>query len=400
MLSLTLGINLEVMDDGLDQFLNDQATHVRLFGKNGRRQFGSPPPLTKLIRFINVGGEPMVRQREELINILIRVDEKEHPGTNGPEKVKETIKVSMETGKELSAWLESCDNKFPKPTSAIAKSNSLNALGAIAGCLGWVGDIATDGYFTRAMRNLYQSKLADKPNNCSSVLEESLDKINKTCRNISDDFNPMECTKYLGLAVQDSKCLMSEENRFENANKFLQISTFSWIMIILPFIVSLLCGITLAIQRRKCWKLLAFFPPVARTAGFIAEWKLNCYLANPKENEKKIKEVKKEIEEHDETINLAMQIEANVESSFQFSYQVLYSLPVIVLAIYSTSQAQSSSILESILTEKSLSILLSFISIGYSFVTIREESCVFICVSARVCRGHLVRFYFIFSIDS
>ena len=124
--------------------------------------------------------------------------------------------------------------------------------------------------------------------------------------------------------------------------------------------------------------MLAFFPPVARIAGLIAEWKLNCYLVNPKDNEKKIKEVKEEIAEHDETINLAMQIEANVESSFQFSYQVLYSLPMLVVAIYSTSWAQSSSILETILTKKSLSILLSFISIGYSFVTIREESCVFI----------------------
>ena len=346
-----------------------------------------------------------MRQREELISVLISVDNKEHPDTNGPERVKETIKVSMETGKELSAWLESCDNKFPKPTSAIAKSNSLSALGAIAGCLGWFGDIYTDGYFTRAMRNLYQSRLADKPNNCSAVLEESLDKIFKTCRNVSDGFDPMGCTENLGLAVQDSKCLMSEENRFENADKFLQISTISWIMITLPIIVSLLCGITLVIhaQRKKgwkwwkCWKVLAFFPPVARIAGLIAEWKLNCYLANPKDNEMKIKEVKEEIAEHDETINLAMQIEANVESSFQFSYQVLYSLPMLVVAIYSTSWAQSSSILETILTKKSLSIILSFISIGYSFVTIREESCVFIFY--RVCRGHLVRFYFIYNIE-
>ena len=381
----------DVALDQLDKILNaDHATHVKLFGEAGRRQFRSPPPLAKIISFINLGGEPLVRQREELIAVLISMDNKEHPDTNGPERVKETIKVSMETGKELTAWLESCDNKFPKPMSAIIKSNSLSALGAIAGCLGWFGDIYTDGYFTRAMRNLYQSRLADKPNNCSAVLEESLDKIFKTCRNVSDGFDPMGCTTNLGLAVQDSKCLMSEENRFENPDKFLQISTISWIMITLPIIVSLLCGITLAIQRKKCWKVLAFFPPVARIAGLIAEWKLNCYLANPKDNEMKIKEVKEEIAEHDETINLAMQIEANVESSFQFSYQVLYSLPMLVVAIYSTSWAQSSSILETILTKKSLSILLSFISIGYSFVTIREESCVFIfSVSVIWCVGDI-----------
>ena len=93
-LSLTFGLNLEVMDadvglDQLDHILNaDHATHVKLFREDGRRQFGSPPPLTKLIRFINKGGEPLLRRGEQLTNILISVDKKQHPG---PERVKETI---------------------------------------------------------------------------------------------------------------------------------------------------------------------------------------------------------------------------------------------------------------------------------------------------------------------
>lgn len=277
----------------------------------------------------------------------------------------------METGEVLSAWLESCDNKFAKPTSAIVKSISISGMGAIAGCLGWAGDLATDGYFTRAMRNLYQSKMANKTNNCSAVLEESLDRIFKFCRNSSQDFDIVECRKNMVLGVEDANCLQSEEERFQDAEQFLQISTTSLITIVMPIIVSLMCGITLAIQRRKCWKVLAFFPPVARIAGFIAEWKLNYYMANPQVNEKKIKKVKEEKVEIDDTINLAMQIEANVESSFQFTYQMLYSLPMLVLAMYSTSQTQSSSIMDTLINKKTLSILLSFISIGYSFVTIR-----------------------------
>ena len=381
---MMFGTNLEVMDDGLKLFLNDQATHVRIFGKDGPGHFGSPSPLTKLIKFINMGGEPFLQQREELINILISVDKKEHPNTNDPERVMETLKASMETGQDLSAWLDSCSNQFPKPMPAIVKSIFLSGMGAIAGCLGWAGDIVTDGYFTRAMRNLYQSKIANKPSNCSAVLEESLDRIIKTCRSVSDDFDAMDCTKNMVLGVQDSKCLMSEENRFASPEKFLQLATISGITMILPIILSLLCGITLAYQRRNIWKVFAFFPPFARFARFIADWKLNCYLANPKDNEKKIKGVKKEIAELDETTNLSMQIEANVESSFQFSYQMLYSLPMIVLGIYSTSQSQSSSFTDTMINEKYLSILLSFVSIGYSFVTIREESCFCVCVRSKV----------------
>ena len=157
------------------------------------------------------------------------------------------------------------------------------------------------------------------------------------------------------------------------------MSNIGLTVIILPLIVLFFGGFTFVIQKkredRKWWKLLIFFPPVAKLVGFIAESKLQKCLGKPKspENEDEIQVLKQEIEEQREVINLGIEIEANVESSFQFSFQMLYSLPMLVL-MFSKGQVQSSSIIDTFLNQKALSIIVSFISIGYSFVNIREES--------------------------
>ena len=330
----------------------------------------------------------MVKQREELIDILVKVDKEENPDTEDGEaitRINEKIKLNLESSADLTQWLEGTRKKFKKQKFDVTKSICLGSTALFGGVGMYVGDIGTDSYFTHAMKSLYGSSLANKTSNCSAVLEERMDEVVKACRQASASFNPLNCTNQLGLAVQDSSCLMSEENRFLNPDTFLQISNISLMAIILPLIVFILCGITFAYHRKKWWTVFIFFPPVAKLVGFIAESKLQRCLGNPKskENEEKIQGLKQEIEEQKEIINLGMEIEANVESSFQFSFQMLYSLPMLVL-MYAKSQAQSSSILDRFLTSKTLSILLSFISIGYSFVNIREESCVFILF---VCGG-------------
>jgi hypothetical protein len=383
-LELCIDEKLDMDVRGVDIVIQqDLATHLGLFGRNGIRHIG-PSPLRKIIHSINNAGDIMVKQREEMIDILVNVDKEENPDTEDGEaitRINEKIKLNLESSADLTQWLEGTRKKFKKLKFNVYKSVCiLGSTGIFGGLVTYVGDIGTDSYFTHAMKSLYESSLANKTSNCSAVLEERMEwKVFKACRQASASFNPLNCSNQLDLAVQDSNCLMSEENRFLNPDTFLQISNFSLMAIILPLIVLILCGVTFAYQRKKWWTVFIFFPPVAKLVGFIAESKLQRCLGEPKskENEEKIQGLKQEIEEQQEIINLGMEIEANVESSFQFSFQMLYSLPILVL-MYSKSQAQSSSILNKFLTEKTLSILLSFISIGYSFVNIREESCVFL----------------------
>ena len=102
--------------------------------------------------------------------------------------------------------------------------------------------------------------------------------------------------------------------------------------------------------------------------------KLHHRISSELVHEQKIKDLKKEKEEQSETIYLAMQIEANLESSFQFTFQTLYALPVLILSIYSTSQMQTASILENLFNLKTFSIEVSFVSMAYSFVRIRNHA--------------------------
>ena len=175
-------LEMEDADIGLDQLdwlINQasQAIHVNLFGRNGRRQFGSQTPLYKIIKFINTGGETMVKQREQIVDILIEVDKEENPHTDNDgrnTRIKETIKMYLESGTDLTQWLQSTSNKFPKQNSEIIKSICISGLSALFGGLGvFAVDTGTDGYFTAAMKNLYEIKLGNRTNNCSGVLETS-----------------------------------------------------------------------------------------------------------------------------------------------------------------------------------------------------------------------------------
>ena len=374
-----MDIDVKYVDQVMQQ---DLATCLALFGNYEGRPIG-PSPLRKIVTSINNAGDRMVKQREEMIDILILVDKEENPDTDDGEaitRINERIKQNLESGTDLTHWLEGTRKKFKKQKFDVNKSIFLLGSSALFSGLGmYVGDIGTDGYFTHAMMSLYESRLANQTSNCSAVLEERMDAVDKACRQASASFDPLNCTNQLGLAVQDSSCLLTEENRFLNPETFLNMSYISLTAIILALIVLFFCGITFVIQKkreeRKWWKLFIFFPPVAKLVGFIAESKLQKCLGKPKspENEDEIQVLKQEIEEQREVINLGIEIEANVESSFQFSFQMLYSLPMLVL-MFSKGQVQSSSIIDTFLNQKALSIIVSFISIGYSFVNIREES--------------------------
>ena len=90
--------------DWLDFVFNriDVDRQTLLFGKEARKNEGSPP-FFDLIQYIEKGGETMVRQREDLINMLIRVDENENKGKKkGPERIMRTLKKNLDSSRQGS----------------------------------------------------------------------------------------------------------------------------------------------------------------------------------------------------------------------------------------------------------------------------------------------------------
>ena len=68
-----------------------------------------------LVQFIAKAGETMVRQREELITMMIKVDKEENEEDGGANRVKKIIKTQLESSLLLTYWLKSVDDKYPLP---------------------------------------------------------------------------------------------------------------------------------------------------------------------------------------------------------------------------------------------------------------------------------------------
>ena len=85
---------------------------VDLFGKEARKHSVSKPfsMVETLVKYIAKGGETMVRQREDLITMLISVDEKENDNkATGAARIIEILKGNLESSKQLTDWIESVD---------------------------------------------------------------------------------------------------------------------------------------------------------------------------------------------------------------------------------------------------------------------------------------------------
>ena len=81
-------------------------------------------------------------------------------------------------------------------------------------------------------------------------------------------------------------------------------------------------------------------------------------------------EIEKEIEKHEASVILALILEASLESNFQFWLQSNYSLPDILVII-----VEAKSNYEELINWRTMSILLSFITISYSIIKIRSQLC-------------------------
>ena len=360
---------------------------VDLFGKEARKHSLSKPfsMVETLVKYIANGGETMVRQREDLITMLITVDEKENIDTDsGAARIIELLKENMESSKQLTDWIESVDSKYPLPAKTKLKRNLLSFFGNIILGFGmFMGDVGTDGLFTYSMINIYQESLINSTNNDNKFFFTNLIKIEKTCRQIpttsfesNQPFNQTtpfnECLDNLNAASWEvMNSFHNEVDRFSDSNVWYIMFLVSLSHMIIPLVLCIICGFVLARKKKQLWKIPDLLPVWAKIRMFYYDIKLNQLMSEQKSttNEVCIKELKKEIVEHQGSITLALLIEANSESSFQFVFQTLYRLHVLILIGQAANQNEIQNL--SLLNLRNLSILMSFFTMAFSCFAIR-----------------------------
>ena len=331
----------------------------------------------------------MVLQREDLLKKMVEVDDRknENDKENGKTRIIETLKKWLESSHLLTVWIESVENKYPMPRSTKWFKIFLSFCIALAGIFSFVGDFGSDGFFTNSMGKLYTESLQNEtlPNNCTETFQRKFDETVNSCRQISGDSGPIKCLKDLQIAsVALENCYYREANRFSDSKHWSWMHDICLSHMVIPLLFCAIVGLVLACQAKetKWWMKMMMtvdtLPVVARIRRFLYERELYQLMSEKKtpENTQAIKDLEEKMKEHQKRATLAFLIEANTEAAFQFSFQSLYSLPLLILSVNAAFQDQRRSDVSlvklfSLFNWSNFSILMSFLTMAYSYYSIR-----------------------------
>ena len=287
-----------------NEFQNELGSGYKLFCL--KRQFDGNKTL---LEFLSDKG--MVKEREEVIQLLIKIDHFRYKDSKDRSKSERRIikilRAGMKPSRGLNDAINSVKDKYAWNTTKIAFKCLLSvAHNILFGWFLYASDIASDVYF------------------------------------------------YSGLEEEDAK-------------------TATLIHIILPFVSSLFLFFTMLYAGMvKCdWYLPLKVPlsPFTKFHKIIIEAK--SHLNNKKKGEadydKKNTELIQELDDQKTITTISMILDASFESSFQFLFQGLYSLKTIIFAIMDLHGGS----LTELVNWKNVSILLSFLSFAFTSFNIR-----------------------------
>ena len=325
-----------------------------------------------LLEFILQRG--MIKEREELLLLLIKIDKfrnkTEKDGNKSKKRIIGILRAGIGPCLELKKCISSLSDKFSWTKSKVALMSSLSVFrNMVLGGTFYALDIFTDVQFTREMFG--QQMSTRNFLNCQTEMDRRILRMQEVC-NIGNG-----STAELFLKCQDAaKNVTSYDcntlQRFTDKNEYQVIGTVSLVHIVLPFAITVLFFINLCISKviaLNKFTILKFpVPPLTKTLKTILECQSyvnNTNKENVKEFEKSNDKLLQKLDEQNKLTNLSMLIEAGTESSFQFLFQSLYFLPTIIVALVDLSS------LSDLVDFKILSILISFVTFSWSSFNIR-----------------------------
>ncbi len=264
-----------------------------------------------LLEFLNDQG--LVKEREELIQLLIKIDQfrfKADGTSRSERRIIKILRAGMKPSRGLKESIDSVQDKYPWKNAKIAVKCTLSVVMCLLGLALYASDIATDWHFY-------------------STLDQN--------------------------------------------DKAAKIATL--VHIILPLAFSLLVILALLFVKFLPFNWYLFFkiplPPFTKIHKAIIECKS---FANNKRKEEADYDTTntKLIQEYDDQKNIttiSMIIEASMESSFQFLFQGLFSLPTLVFSFLDIHEGTLQ--MKDLVNWKHLSIVLSFLSFAFTSFNIR-----------------------------
>ena len=307
----------------LIDFLNYALKSLRFSSNEFQKQLGSGLNLfclrrdfegnKTLLEFLSDQG--MIKEREEVIQLLIKIDHFRYQGEEEKKQSKRRIirilRAGMKPSRGLSEAIGSVQEKYPWETGKIAVKCTLSVVHNIL--LGWSlygSDVASDWLFYRSLTE------TDRDARIASLIH-----------------------------------------------------------IVLPFFSAFFIFFTLLGSKiLKFDRYLAFKLPLSPCTKFH-KTVLECrtFVNNKNKEDPSYEQTNtsliQELEDQKIITTVSMIMESSMESSFQFYFQALFSLPTLVIAYLDIHEGKLS--MQQLVNWKNLSIVLSFMSFAYTSFNIR-----------------------------
>ena len=307
----------------------------------------------------------MIKQREELLDVLDKIDQSRYPGHRAGSKrrLTEQLKLGLQSSEGLVTCIQALHMRYRWSKAQVRGRQLISVIKNII--FGWTMfflDMGTDTAFTVDM---YWNSFKDcktEIEDCKMEFISAVKKIPDYC-NITATF--FKCQKlYDNISLFGHACYSDNKCRFEDPQQWRTMMYVSLGHCIAPILTSCLVYIIVEMGHlHKVYKMPN--PCITKFYRMLLEFKLFKMLGKEEFIDGNHRD---KMEANENSVVMSMIIEAVVESSFQFYFQTTFLVPVIIVNILNI---QNVKLLTDFFNWRVFSISMSFVTISWSFFNIR-----------------------------
>ena len=341
-----------------------------------------------LLQFIINKGTAMLKEREELLTLMVKIDRHRYPNDlkNSEFRVRELLKVGLPPSKGLEECIESLSTRYPWGKDQMWFVRLLSVFKNII--IGWgvyFLDVGTDLNFSMDMFENSKRNFTEELESCLPLLSILMGKADNICK---DSVSAPNCSSALKHVEQQRKICFETGKRFDDSYEWKLAGIVSVIHCVVPFLFSFLVFLIFCISHKKmkdsnknykyrCYNIFTKMPLpfISKFFKTVIEWKLYSLNTNQdktEEKEKKKQTLLEELEMQEEITVLSMVIESSLEACFQFWFQTVYLLPSLILVFMDINDGNME--VTDLINFKILSIVLSFLTFTWASFTIRYSN--------------------------
>ena len=321
-----------------------------------------------LLQHIVDSGQIMMKQREELLDLLVTKIEYEPDKKATEQKIIKILKSSLPSSIKLSECIKMTEEKFRWSTTKAAGLIAVSVLTTLFSLSLYFADVAFDVKFVQEMFENSHKDFAEQQTNYT---DEFYDGLDIGCQNYCarDTEGRENCFDFFEKKTLIARRFREAGPRFEDPDMFRQNAIYTLVHCISPFLFIILAwlhtmrGSHVGRWEKKEWTRIPL-PLISRIYKLILEIKKIKLRSKFSFNEV-VKKADDDIVDYEDSVNLSSSIEAATESSPQFFFQTVYSIPTVIISFVGYHGWRE------LVSYKMLSIAFSFTSVALSNYFIR-----------------------------